>query len=199
MKKLPIGIQSIKKILAEDDYIYIDKTAFIKMMLDEGSPHFFMSRPRRFGKSLFLDTLEEVFKGNKELFKGLKIYQSDYVWKEYPVLHFNFAQIVTTSPEQLEISLQEALEDAALSQGISTTGASSQTQLKRLVIELAKKERVVVLVDEYDSAIINNLKHPEIAEKNRDILKDFFGTLKNLDQHLKFCLLYTSPSPRDKA
>ena len=78
MKKLPIGIQSIEKILKKDEYIYVDKTGFVKQLLDEGAPHYFMSRPRRFGKSLFLNTLEEIFKGNKELFKGCQIYDSDF-------------------------------------------------------------------------------------------------------------------------
>ncbi|MBF5059462.1 hypothetical protein NEPTK9_000976 [Candidatus Neptunochlamydia vexilliferae] len=78
MKKLPIGIQSISKILYKEDYVYVDKTLFIKKLLDEGSPHYFISRPRRFGKSLFLNTLEEIFKGNKELFKECQIYNSDY-------------------------------------------------------------------------------------------------------------------------
>lgn len=72
MKKLPIGIQSIEKILKKDEYIYVDKTGFVKRLIDEGAPHYFMSRPRRFGKSLFLNTLEEIFKGNKELLRNAK-------------------------------------------------------------------------------------------------------------------------------
>lgn len=78
MKKLPIGIQSIEKILSHNQYVYVDKTGFIKKLIDEGSPHYFMSRPRRFGKSLFVSTLEEIFKGNKELFRNCEIYQTDY-------------------------------------------------------------------------------------------------------------------------
>ena len=85
MKKLPIGVQSIEKILVGSEYIYVDKTGFIKNLIDEGSPHYFMSRPRRFGKSLFVDTLEQIFKGNKEIFKSLQIYNSEYDWQEYPV------------------------------------------------------------------------------------------------------------------
>ena len=75
MKKLPIGIQSIKKLLSNNDYVYVDKTGFIKKLINAGAPHYFLSRPRRFGKSLFLNTLEEIFKGNKELFKECKIYR----------------------------------------------------------------------------------------------------------------------------
>jgi len=184
MKKLPIGIQSIREIL-EEDQVYIDKTGFARDLIVNGK-HYFMSRPRRFGKSLFLNTLEEIFKGNKELFKGYQIYESDYDWQEYPILHFDFAQILSTTPEQLETGLQEALQDEAKFHGVSITGSSSPSQLKRLVIELARKNRVVVLVDEYDNAIINNLKYPKVAEKNRDLLKAFFGTLKSLDRYLKF-------------
>ncbi|WP_194848080.1 ATP-binding protein [Candidatus Neptunochlamydia vexilliferae] len=189
MKKLPLGIQSISKILADRDYVYMDKTGFIKELLDEGSPHYFISRPRRFGKSLFLNTLEEIFKGNKELFKECYIYNSDYDWQEYPVLYFDFAQILNTSPEQLETGLKEALEDIATAYGISITGASSQSQLKRLVMQLSKKNQVVILIDEYDQPIINNLQSVEITKQNRDLLRDFFGTIKSLDKYLKFTFI----------
>lgn len=81
MKKLPVGIQSIKKILSNNEYVYVDKTGFVKKLIDEGTPHYFLSRPRRFGKSLFLSTLEEIFQGNKALFKGCEIYKSNSDWK----------------------------------------------------------------------------------------------------------------------
>ena len=184
MKKLPIGIQSIQEIL-EEGYIYIDKTAFARDLVVNGK-HYFMSRPRRFGKSLFLNTLEEIFKGNKELFKGCQIYDSDYEWQEHPVLHFDFSQTPSSSSGELKLSLQEAVEKKAKFYGIATEGSSIQIHLTTLIEELAKKNRVAVLVDEYDSPIINNLKNPEIAEQNRDLLKAFFGTLKSLDRYLKF-------------
>ena len=186
MKKLPIGIQSIKKILDEGKYIYVDKTGFIKRLIDEGAPYFFMSRPRRFGKSLFLNTLEEIFKGNKEIFKGLEIYDSEYSWEEHPVLHFDFAQIASSAIGEFNAGLKAELERMGALYGVSVEGPSVQFQLKVLVEALSKQKRVVVLVDEYDSAIINNLKNPELAEKNRDLLKGFFGTLKGLDRYLKF-------------
>ncbi|MEL6607180.1 MAG: AAA family ATPase, partial [Bacteroidota bacterium] len=99
MKKLPIGIQSIEKILAKGDYIYVDKTLFALQLIEGDAPHYFLSRPRRFGKSLFLSTLEEIFKGNKELFKGCQIYQSDYDWQAYPVLYLNFAEILNETTQ----------------------------------------------------------------------------------------------------
>ncbi|MCB1073305.1 MAG: AAA family ATPase [Chlamydiia bacterium] len=189
MKKLPIGIQSIKKILDEGEYIYVDKTGFIKRLIDEGAPYFFMSRPRRFGKSLFLNTLEEIFKGNKELFKALEIYDSEYSWEEHPVLHFDFAQIASSTIGEFNAGLKAELERMGALYGVSVEGPSVQFQLKVLVEALSKQNRVVVLVDEYDSAIINNLKDPELAEKNRDLLKGFFGTLKGLDRYLKFTFI----------
>lgn len=109
MKKLPIGVQSIEKILSENEYMYVDKTGLIKRLIDEGTPHYFMSRPRRFGKSLFVNTLEEIFKGNKDLFKGLEIYNSEYDWQEYPVLHFDFARIENRTYIEFENSLKRKL------------------------------------------------------------------------------------------
>ena len=184
MKELPIGIQSISEIVNRN-CVYADKTDFAQQLMKEGK-YYFMSRPRRFGKSLFLNTLQEIFKGNKKLFKGCKIYNSQYTWEKHPVLLLDFSQILNTTTEQFETALQEALHDVAEFYGISITGSSSQSLLKRLVIALAKKNQVVALIDEYDQPIINNLKNPEVAEKNRDLLKNFFGTLKSLDIYVKF-------------
>ena len=114
MKKLPIGIQSIEKILKKGEYIYVDKTGFAKKLIDEGAPHYFMSHPRRFGKSLFLNTLEEIFKGNKELFKGLAIYQSDYHWKEYPVIRFDFSKVINRTSKEFEDGLKRTIKKAGL-------------------------------------------------------------------------------------
>jgi hypothetical protein len=186
MKKLPVGIQSIQKILGKGEYLYVDKTGFIKKLVDEGAPYFFMSRPRRFGKSLFLNTLEEIFKGNKELFRGLQIYESDYDWQEYPVLHFDFAKILSATSKDFKKGLEDAIEDFSDLYEIPVEGSSYLSKLNRLIINLSEKNRSVVLVDEYDSAIINNLKNPEVAEENRELLKAFFGTLKSLDPYLRF-------------
>lgn len=190
MKKLPIGIQSIKKVLSNNDYVYVDKTGFVKKLIDEGTPHYFLSRPRRFGKSLFLNTLEEIFKGNKELFKECEIYKSDYAWGKHPVLHFDFAQISSSSCEDFRSGLKAEIERMGELHEISVAeGPSIKFQLKVLIENLSKKNQVVVLVDEYDSAIINNLKNLEIAEENRNTLKAFFETLKSLDDYLKFTFI----------
>ncbi|MEM8727868.1 MAG: AAA family ATPase [Chlamydiota bacterium] len=186
MKKLPIGIQSIEKILDGGKYVYIDKTGFAKELIDEGASHYFMSRPRRFGKSLFLNTLEEIFKGNRELFNGCRIDAGDYRWEKYPVLHFDFAKILSQTPEDFKRGLEDTLEDLSKSYGISIEGSSYLSKCNRLITDLSKKNRVVVLVDEYDSPIIDHLKNPAVAEQNRDLLKAFFGTLKSLDRYLRF-------------
>ena len=190
MKKLPLGIQSIDKILAKGEYIYVDKTNYIKKLIDAGSPHYFLSRPRRFGKSLFVSTLEEVFKGNKELFRGLQIYNSDYQWAPHPILHFDFSLIESTTPAVLRQGLHETLEDVASCYGLTTSGSSLKSQLKRLVTSLvAKGGNVVVLVDEYDQPIINHLSNLEIAEANREVLRSFFGALKGLDAQIEFTFI----------
>ena len=187
MKKLPIGIQSIKEIL-EEDQVYVDKTQFALKLIESGK-HYFLSRPRRFGKSLFLNTLEEIFKGNKELFKNCKIYQSQYKWKKHPVVYLDFAQIESKTSEDLENDLKDKIQEIAESYKISITGPSIQSQLRKLIAAIAKESRVVVLVDEYDSPIINNLKNLEIAEKNRDLLRNFFSTIKSLDRYLEFTFI----------
>ena len=185
MKKLPIGIQSIDKILNEG-YVYADKTGYVRQLLDEGAPHYFMSRPRRFGKSLFLDTLRAVFSGEKDLFKGCEIHESDYPWKEHPVLMFDFSRIENRDPIEFENALKRRLQTLAEKSGISIVVPTVQEGLESLVIGLSKKNRVVVLVDEYDQPIINNLKRLEVAEANREIMKNFYGTLKSLDRNLEF-------------
>lgn len=191
MKKLPIGIQSIKKILSNNEYVYVDKTGFIKKLVDEGTPYYFLSRPRRFGKSLFLNALEEVFKGNKELFKGLEIYDSNYGWKKYPVILFDFCQIENTKPQEFKLSLLRTMKDMAKEYGLLIETPSIEEGLKHLIVGLSKekKEKVVVLVDEYDKPIIDHITNTEIAKSNRDILKSLFGTLKSLDEHLQFSFI----------
>ena len=141
------------------------------------------SCPYRFGKSLFLSTLEEIFKGNKALFEGCHIAQSNYDWQPYPVLHLDFGDINNKTPEKLEADLSDALTKMGKEQGITVESPSLQSQLKALIKALAKNAKVVVLIDEYDKPLIDNLPNPEVAEGNRQLLQDFFGALKSLDKH----------------
>jgi hypothetical protein len=191
MKKLPIGIQSISKILSDKAYVYVDKTSFIKKLLDEGSPHYFIARPRRFGKSLFLSTLEKIFNGDKELFKGLFIYQNSYNWEKYPVIRFDFSKIINRTSEEFEDGLKRAIKKAGSDQKISVDIPTIQEGLDDLVKKLseANKAKVVILVDEYDKPIIDRLNDLPVAEGNRELLKDFFTTLKSLDESLKLTFI----------
>ncbi|XWN35027.1 MAG: AAA family ATPase [Roseivirga sp.] len=186
MKKLPIGIQSIEKILGKGNYVYVDKTSFALQLIEGDAPHHFFSRPRRFGKSLFVSTLKEIFLGNKELFKGCAIYDSNYDWPVYPVLSFNFARIANETRSTLDDGIQEALEDIAELYQVAIKGSSLQSRLGRLVTALAKQAPVVVLVDEYDKPLIDHIHHPGAADENRKLLQGFFGTLKNLEDSIHF-------------
>ena len=174
MKKLPIGIQSIQEIITKG-YIYVDKTPFALDLIQNGK-HYFLSRPHRFGKSLFLSTLEEIFRGNKALFEGCHIAQSNYDWKPYPVLLFDFGGITNKTPEKLEINLHALITKISKEQGIEieVNGDSLEFRLEVLIEALASKGRVVMLIDEYDKPIIDHLDNREVAEGNRELLQSFF-------------------------
>ena len=187
MKKLPIGIQTIQDIITKG-YIYVDKTQFALELTQTGK-HYFLSRPRRFGKSLFVSTLKEIFKGNRALFQGCHIAQSNYDWKPHPVLLLNFGDINNKTPEKLEVDLRDALNTIGEEQSIEVVKPSLESHLKALIKALAKKGRVVVLIDEYDKPLIDHLHNQEVAEGNRQLLQDFFGVLKNLDEYIEFTFI----------
>ena len=165
MKNLPIGIQTIQEIITAG-YIYVDKTQFALELIKKGK-HYFLSRPRRFGKSLFVSTLEEIFKGNKTLFEGCHIAKSNYDWKPYPVLYLDFGRITNKTPEKLEIHLHEIITTISEEHSININVTSLEFRLEVLVKGLAKNGKVVVLIDEYDKPLIDNLHNLEVAEGNR--------------------------------
>jgi len=187
MKKLPIGLQGFKNII-ENDYLYVDKTRQIFELISQGSLYF-LSRPRRFGKSLLLSTIKEIFKGNKDLFKGLYIAeQTDYDWKQYPVLQFNFAKI-ETEPSHLQDSLKRQIKQIGQEFNTKITAKNLMDQVEQLVKKIAKKKGpVIFLVDEYDKPIIDFLTEKTKANANRKILRKFFSPLKDLEEkgHLRF-------------
>ena len=187
MKNLPIGLQSIKKIRAKD-CIYVDKTQFALDLIKNGT-HYFLSRPRRFGKSVFVSTLEEIFKGNKALFEGCYIAESNYDWKPYPVLYLDFGRITNKTPDKLEIHLHEIITTISEEHSIKINVTSLEFRLEMLVKGLAKNGRVVVLIDEYDKPLIDHLHNQEVAEGNRRLLQSFFGALKSLDEYIEFTFI----------
>ena len=189
MKKLPLGIQSFSKIV-EGDYVYVDKTRHIYNLIN-GASYYFMSRPRRFGKSLLLDTIGEVFGGNRELFKGLWIYGSDYGFEKYPVIRLDMSRMSSKTPELLEESIQQYLKSYFLAEGFDVEEAYPSNVFVNLIMLLHKKygQRVVVLIDEYDKPILDHIGNPDIADANRQVVRGFYGILKSMDAHLQFTFI----------
>ena len=187
MKKLPIGIQNIREILTEGQ-LYVDKTQFALNLIQNGK-HYFLSRPRRFGKSLFLSTLEEIFKGNKDLFTGCYIAERNYDWAPHLVLHLNLAEVLNETTQDFKASLQRDIAGLATKHNLDVDIPSAQEGLRNLVETLSKERQVVVLIDEYDKPIIDNLHRLDVAEGNRELLQSFFSTLKSLDKYIKFTFI----------
>jgi len=182
-KKLPIGISTFETIRT-DEYIYVDKTRHLFQLADEGM-YYFMSRPRRFGKSLTVSSLQCLFQGKKVLFDDLWIAEhGQWEWKEYPVIVIDFNLIPRFNEKVLRQGISLNLKQTALNYGITLHTDFIETQLQELVTGLKKlfKLNVVVLVDEYDKPIIDHLGMGEeglnIAKRNRDVMKSFFGVLK---------------------
>ncbi|MCL1809036.1 MAG: ATP-binding protein [Clostridiales bacterium] len=185
MKKLPLGIQNFRKI-REGGYVYVDKTQYVYNIINDGS-YYFLSRPRRFGKSLLLDTIGEAFSGDRELFKGLWIYNSDYGFEKHPVIRLDMSNIANRTPDILESSLAASLNKRVSAEGLDITADIPSDIFKFLIEDLHTKynQRVVVLIDEYDKPILDRLEDIETAKANRDVLKGFYGILKSMDPHLR--------------
>ncbi len=186
MKKLPIDVSTFKTLISQN-YLYIDKTKLIyDIFLKEGR-YFFLSRPRRFGKSLLISTLQEIFAGNRFFFENLWISKENaYRWEKHPVIHLNFSALDIETSQELKISLSWTLETIADSHQIDISQAPSPgKKLELLVRRLAERNSVVILIDEYDYPLINNLDNSKIAEANRKVLKNFFSVVKSLDEHLR--------------
>ncbi len=190
MKKLPIGIQTFQKI-REGDYAYVDKTGIAVNLIDRYQ-YVFLSRPRRFGKSLFLDTLHNLFEGKKELFSGL-LAEKDYDWsRNYPVIKISFGAGAFRTRSDLLGRILFLLKENEERLGIAESDESSPAnRFDRLIKEVCKhhKEKVVVLIDEYDKPILDNLDQPEMAALAREELKAFYAVIKDNDAHIRFAFL----------
>ena len=188
-RRLPIGIQTFREVREEHCY-YVDKTAFIERLVAEGS-YYFLSRPRRFGKSLFLDTLKELFEGNEPLFAGLHVH-AGWTWGEpHPVVRLSFGGGSFKDPEVLTEDVALQLEELEAAAGIEPRAARGPARLRRLLRELHRRtgQRVAVLVDEYDKPILDALEAPEAARANRDFLRGLYGVIKDSDAHVRFTFL----------
>ncbi|MDR1064686.1 MAG: AAA family ATPase, partial [Azoarcus sp.] len=188
-KKLPIGIQTFAKI-REDNYYYVDKTAFALRMIEEGTAYF-LSRPRRFGKSLFLDTLSELFAGNEALFWGLHCHDK-WDWRtKYPVIRISFAEGIMGSAVELKIRVLDILAENEQCLGLEKGTGEIPGRFIRLiqVAEAKSGQRAVILVDEYDKPILDNLTRPNLAREMRDGLHNLYSVIKGQDAHIKFAFL----------
>ena len=188
-RRLPIGIQTFRTLRERDCY-YVDKTAYMERLLDEGT-HYFLSRPRRFGKSLFLDTLKELFEGSEELFEGLHIHAGHDWSQRHPVVRLSFGGGTFTEPKHLHASVLAQLEGVAEQQGVSVRYATGPERFAHLlrILHARAGQRVAVLVDEYDKPILDALETPEVARANRDYLRGLYGVIKDSDAHVRFTFL----------
>ena len=196
--KYPIGIQSFDQI-KQDGYVYVDKTALIYDMVRNGKVYF-LSRPRRFGKSLLVSTLKAYFQGKKDLFHGLAISDMENEWAEYPVFHIDFNGVDATRPGELEAKIEGLISSWEEEYGddpiYTTTGDRFRQVLKRACERHGR--RAVVLIDEYDKPILDVLditevlgtdgKQCSLEDTNRQILKTFYSVFKAADEYLQFVL-----------
>ena len=189
MKNLPLGISTLSKLL-DNNCVYVDKTEYAYNLTSQ-SGAFFLSRPRRFGKSLFVDTLKEIFEGNQKLFEGLYIHDK-WDWSEkYPVIKFDFAAGGGKNQKELDLRLSALLQQNKDRLGVQYDSLDLEDNFSKLISETASKygKRVVVLVDEYDKPILDNINNTQVAREIRDALKTFYGVLKEQDANLQFVFI----------
>ena len=187
--KYPIGIQDFEK-LRTNGYSYVDKSRFVYKLATEGE-YYFLSRPRRFGKSLFLSTLEAYFRGKKELFEGLAIYDLETEWKKYPIFHIDLNTANFREKDSLYTVLNDYLTTWESKYGTRESETTLALRFKGVIARAAEKEGcgVVILIDEYDKPILQTLRDPELQAEHRAQLKAFYSVLKTQDRYIKFAFL----------
>ena len=186
---LPIGIQTFREIRERNCY-YVDKTGYA-LRLVEGGKHYFLSRPRRFGKSLFLDTLKELFEGSRELFERLEAFER-WDWSvRCPVVRLDFASGDFKEPGYLHANLMAQFDAIGEDAGVESRYDTGPERFGHLIRTLHRRtgQRVTVLVDECDKPILDALEEPDIARANRDYLRGLYSTIKFRDAHVRFCFL----------
>lgn len=187
MKKLPVGIQDFQKII-ENNFVYIDKTRIIYELIDRGVCYFF-SRPRRFGKSVLISTLEALFANKRNLFKGLWIDSSEYDWQEYPIIRLDFSAIARSNACALSDSIANRLTSIGTQYGITLTKTLLSDLLIELIESLSRKNKVVILIDEYDKPLLDSINNLEIAKEIQQVLASFYSAIKAQDQYIKFIFI----------
>ncbi len=189
LKNLPIGIQNFES-LRIDNYLYVDKTALMYRLVTTGR-YYFLSRPRRFGKSLMISTLKAYFSGKKELFQGLAVEQLETEWAEYPILHLDLNTAKYTEKETLNNVLNNALVNWENVYGAQASETEFGLRFEGIIRRAYEKtgRRVVILVDEYDKPMLQAIGNAELQDEYRSTLKGFYGALKSMDGCIKFAML----------
>lgn len=187
--KYPIGEQSFR-MLREGGFLYVDKTRYIKELV-EGSKYYFLSRPRRFGKSLFLSTLRWFFEGKRELFNGLYIDSSDWKWEPYPVIHLDLNNQQYQETDDLDTLIDSFLSSHERKYGIEPEGPNHSVRFATLIRTMAEKtgKGVVILVDEYDKPLVNNIHNPERFLFYREKLASFYSNFKSSAEYIRLVFL----------
>ena len=171
MKDITSYVYNFEELI-QGNFLYVDKTEYIWQMIRPSCAGYFLSRPRRFGKSLTVSTLKAVFEGKKELFKGLAIYDKPYDWKPYPVIHFDFANCDIQSADELIRYLNNQLSDIANLFNVQLRGDLLSVRFDNLITDIASNGNVIILVDEYDKPILNNISN-QCANEILKVLKGF--------------------------
>ena len=190
LKLYPVGIQTFEEIIRRD-FLYVDKTEYIYHMTHTSGTYFFLARPRRFGKSLLVSTLQSYFEGKKDLFEGLAIEKFEKEWTEYPVLHFDMSGGKHMDKEQLEEYLGYRLQDEEKKWGISNPVKGNNNRLIDLINTAYQKsgKQVVVLIDEYDAPLLDVAHDNDRLIALRDVMRNFYSPLKYREPVLLFVFL----------
>ena len=190
LKLYPVGIQTFERVIKENK-LYIDKTEYIYRMTHTSGTYFFLSRPRRFGKSLLTSTFQSYFEGKKELFKGLAIEQLETEWTEYPVLHFDMSGGKHLDKEGLQRYILHTLEENEERFGIKNDSVDTNIRLNDLIVTAYKKtgRQVVVLIDEYDAPLLDVVHEDTLLPVLRNVMRNFYSPLKKCEPYLRFVFL----------
>ena len=188
LKPVQASSYTLRDIL-ENGFLYVDKTRYIYDLVRPGKGVYFLARPRRFGKSLMISTLDEIFYGNRELFAGLWIDDSDYDWQAHPAIRIDFSRHQIRTVADLEVRIQRHLSQLAGQYSVALVDAPFDIQLEDLILKLAATKQIVILIDEYDKPILDNIERLDEAIRIRDTLKGFYATIKAMDAYIRFVFI----------
>jgi len=186
-KNLTSSVYTFEKLI-DGGYLYVDKTEQLWQLMEPSSGIYFLSRPRRFGKSLTISTLKAAFQGKQKLFEGLALAAKPFDWKPYPIIHLDLGNSAAADASQLETYLVETLDALAADQGIKLLRSGSAGRFTELVSALGRRDKVVILIDEYDKPLIDNLDNPKLKDI-RSVLEGFYSVVKATEPFQRFVLL----------